>query len=69
MAPRVQPPRKVDLELSLTTLDSLLEQDLRAAQRSVRENIEDYFARLPVREAVASTASWGWCLAFRAWKT
>ena len=51
MAPRVQPPRKVNLELRLTTLDGLLEQDLRAAQRSVRENIEDYFARLPVREA------------------
>ena len=51
MPPRVQPPRKVNLELRLTTVSGLLEQDLRAAQRSVRENIEDYFARLPVREA------------------
>jgi Baseplate J-like protein len=51
MPPRVQPPRKVNLELRLTTASGLLEQDLRAAQRSVREKIEDYFARLPVREA------------------
>jgi hypothetical protein len=51
LAPSVQPPRKVNLELRLTTPEGLLEQDLRAAQRSVRENIEDYFARLPVREA------------------
>lgn len=51
MPPRVQPPRKVDLALRLTTASGLLAQDLRAAQRSVRENIEDYFARLPVREA------------------
>jgi uncharacterized phage protein gp47/JayE len=51
MPPRVQAPRKVNLELRLTTASGLLEQDLRAAQRSVREKIEDYFARLPVREA------------------
>ena len=50
-SPRVQPPRKVNLELRLTTASGLLEQDLRAAQRSVRGEIEDYFARLPVREA------------------
>jgi len=49
--PRVEPPRKVDLQLRLTTTGGLLEQDLRAAQRSVRGEIEDYFARLPVREA------------------
>ncbi len=51
LPPRVQPPRKVNLELRLTTVGGLLEQDLRAAQRLVREKIEDYFARLPVREA------------------
>jgi uncharacterized phage protein gp47/JayE len=47
----VKPPRKVNLELRLTTANGLLEQDLRAAQRTVREKVEDYFARLPVREA------------------
>ncbi|MCE7989643.1 MAG: hypothetical protein DYG89_51505 [Caldilinea sp. CFX5] len=46
----VQPPAKVNLTLRLTTTTSLLEQDLRAAQRSVREKIADYFARLPARE-------------------
>ena len=49
--PRAQPPRKVNLELRLTTMDGLLEQDLRAAQRAVHEKIADYFARLPAREA------------------
>jgi hypothetical protein len=47
----VRPPRKVNLELRLTTASGLLEQDLRAAQRVVREKIEDYFARLPAEEA------------------
>ena len=51
LPPRVQPPRKVNLELRLTTVGGLLEQDLRAAQRSVREEIKNYFLRLPVREA------------------
>ena len=46
----VQPPAKVNLSLRLTTNASLLEQDLRAAQRTVREKIADYFARLPARE-------------------
>ena len=46
-----QPPSKVNLELRLSTASGLLEQDLRAAQRAVREKIADYFARLPVREA------------------
>jgi hypothetical protein len=46
----VQPPRKVNLELRITTVTGLLEQDLRAAQRNARDKIEDYFARLPVRE-------------------
>lgn len=46
----VQPPVKVNLTLRLTTTTGLLEQDLRAAQRTVREKIADYFARLPARE-------------------
>ncbi len=44
-------PQKVDLELRLTTVAGLLEQDLRAAQRAARDAIGDYFARLPAREA------------------
>jgi hypothetical protein len=43
------PPRKVDVELRLVTLGTLLEQDLRAAHDAVRAKIADYFARLPVR--------------------
>lgn len=46
-----QPPRSVNLELRITTADGLIEQDLRAAQRTVREKIEDYFKRLPPKEA------------------
>jgi len=45
-----QRPAKVNLTLRLTTTTGLLEQDLRAAQRSVREKIANYFARLPARE-------------------
>ena len=44
-------PKKVDLELRLTTVTGLLAQDLRAAQRAARDAIGDYFARLPAREA------------------
>jgi hypothetical protein len=46
-------PRKVDLELRLTTVDGLLAQDLRAAQRSVRDRIGDFFVRLPAKEAAS----------------
>lgn len=46
----LQPPAKVNLSLRLTTNASLLEQDLRAAQHTVRTKIADYFARLPARE-------------------
>jgi Baseplate J-like protein len=45
-----QPPARVDLSLRLTTRDGLLERDLRAVQRSVREKVADYFDRLPTRE-------------------
>ena len=44
------PPAKVDLELRLTTKTGLVEADLLAAQRVVREKIEDYFRKLPVKE-------------------
>jgi hypothetical protein len=44
---KAQPPRKVTLELVLTTAAGMLEQDLRAAQQDVRDGIEDYFTRLP----------------------
>jgi hypothetical protein len=46
----VEPVRKVNLALRLVTLDNLPEADLRAAQRTVRSGIEDYFRRLPARE-------------------
>ncbi len=45
-----QPPRRVDLQLLLTTAKGLLAQDLRAAQRAVKEKIADYFARLPAKD-------------------
>lgn len=45
-----QPPRKVDLQLRLTTASGLLAQDLRAAQRSVKDGIADFFARLPAKD-------------------
>jgi hypothetical protein len=43
-------PKKVDLGIRLTTTPGLLQEDLRALQHSVREKIQDYFARLPARE-------------------
>ncbi len=47
----VKAPTKVDLILRIITSTDLLEQDLRAAQDSVREKIGDYFSRLPINEA------------------
>lgn len=44
------PPHRIDLELRVTTSDTLLEQELRAAQDAVRARVADYFAKLPVRE-------------------
>lgn len=44
-------PRRVDLQLRLTTRTGLPEAALRAAQRAVRARIADYFQRLPAREA------------------
>ena len=43
-------PRKVNLSLRLTTDPNVPQPDLRAAQNDVRAKIEDYFARLPVKE-------------------
>ena len=46
-----QAPKKVNLKLRITTTSGLLKQDLRSAQRSVRDKIKDYFAKLPIKEA------------------
>jgi hypothetical protein len=45
------PPQRISLDMRLTTTPGLPEHDLRAAQREVRARVEDYFARLPVRES------------------
>ncbi len=50
---RAVAPQRVDLAVRLTTTKSLLEQDLRAAQRAVRESVADYFARLPTASAAS----------------
>ncbi|MEZ4868453.1 MAG: baseplate J/gp47 family protein [Caldilineaceae bacterium] len=42
-------PAKVSLSLRLTTTSGLLEQDLRAAQHTVRTKVADYFARLATK--------------------
>jgi hypothetical protein len=44
------PPRKVNVEIRLTTLTTLLDQDLRAAHDAVKAKLTDYFAKLPTRE-------------------
>ena len=44
------PPRKVNLELRLGTVASLLEPDLRGVHRTVRDKVDEYFAKLPSRE-------------------
>ncbi|MGD1857647.1 MAG: baseplate J/gp47 family protein [Leptolyngbyaceae cyanobacterium] len=43
----VQPPVKLDISLRLTTASDLLEQDLRAVQRTLQREIEDYLIQLP----------------------
>jgi hypothetical protein len=48
------PPAKVNLELRLETAEGLLAQDLRAAQRAVRERIGDFFERLELKEAAST---------------
>ncbi len=45
-----KPPRRVNLELRLVTFDGLTEPDLRAAQHTVRDRVEEYFDQLPVGE-------------------
>ena len=46
-------PRKVNLELRLESASGLLAQDLRTAQRSVRDEVTQFFEQLPVREAAS----------------
>ena len=48
-----QSPVKVNLRLHLTTAGGLLEQHIRAAHRAVRGKLEDYFARLPLKDAAS----------------
>ena len=43
-------PQKINLRLRIETNASLLEEDLRGIQDSIREQIDDYFASLPVKE-------------------
>ncbi len=42
-----EPPRKVNLEMRITTIAGLLEQDLRTVQRGIRQKVEGYFKKLP----------------------
>jgi hypothetical protein len=53
LATEISAPKKVNLKLRITTSGDLLEQDLRAAQEAARQNIIDYFGRLPVKEPVS----------------
>jgi hypothetical protein len=46
-----EPPAKLDLDLRLATRPGLLEQDLRATQRAVRDQVGQYLQRLPLRSA------------------
>ena len=48
-----EPPARLDLDLRLTTVPGLLDQDLRAAQRSVRDQISTYLRRLPAKAAAS----------------
>ncbi len=43
-------PQKINLRLRIETNASLLEEELRGIQDSIREQIGDYFASLPVKE-------------------
>ena len=47
--PTHQTPKKIDIEILLTTAEGLLPEDLRAVQDQVRTKIADYFARLPTK--------------------
>lgn len=46
----MQPPRKVNLAMQISTVAGLIESDLRIAQRTVREKLQDYFDRLPAKQ-------------------
>jgi hypothetical protein len=60
-----RPQRRVDLELRLTTSQGLLAQDLRGAQREVRERISKYFERLEVRAPASINQIVGLALAVK----
>ncbi len=47
--PTPETPRKVNVEILLTTAQGLLPEDLRAIQDAVRQEIADYFQRLPTK--------------------
>lgn len=47
------PPRRVDLELLLTTAGGLLTEDLQAAQRGVRDALAREFERVPISSDVS----------------
>ncbi len=59
-----QPPRKVHLEIRLSTVSGLLEQDLRTIQRGVRQKIENYFTKLPADAAGSVNRIVGLVLSF-----
>ena len=47
---RVVPPQRINMQLRIDTNTSLLETELRGIQDSIREQIDDYFASLPLKE-------------------
>ncbi len=48
--PQQQAPKRIDLELLLTSASGALAQDLRAAQRTIQEQITAYFDQLPASD-------------------
>lgn len=46
----VSPPVALDVSLRLTTASGLLEQDLRGIQRTLQEQLADYFTKLPAAQ-------------------
>ena len=44
-------PARIDLQIRITTDETLLEQDIRSAQQELKDKIIQYFANLPVKEA------------------
>jgi hypothetical protein len=50
-----QTPEKVNLQLRITTRSGLLEQDLRGAQRTVKDKLAEYFNALPAKDPASLT--------------